>query len=91
MSRFGTLELLHKEMANMSNEQYRHCRIGKVIPKTSLFPLSPPMVPKLTLPKMWPFYDHAGAPSPQYMAKCGCKVGTACGNVACPHRLVATC
>jgi hypothetical protein len=30
---FGTLELLHKEMANLSNEQKRHCRIGKVTRK----------------------------------------------------------
>jgi hypothetical protein len=31
--RFGTLELLHKEVMNMSNEQKRHCRIGKVTRK----------------------------------------------------------
>jgi hypothetical protein len=28
--RFGTTKLLHKEMMNMSNEQIRHCRIGRV-------------------------------------------------------------
>lgn len=33
MSRFGTIDLLQKETANLSNEQTRHCRIGKVIRK----------------------------------------------------------
>lgn len=28
---FGTLDLLNKEIANMGNEQIRHCRIGKVL------------------------------------------------------------
>ena len=92
---FGTLELLHKEMANLSNEQTRHCRIGRVTLKArTLKPLAPAPLRSGVDPslwKMWPFNDDARAPTPQYMAKCGCKVGTACGNVACPHRLVATC
>jgi hypothetical protein len=30
-------------------------------------------------------------PSDMYLNKCGCKVGTVCNNVACPHLLVVTC
>lgn len=36
--RFGTTALLHKEIANMSNEQKRHCRIGKVTVKAKPVP-----------------------------------------------------
>lgn len=99
---FGTLELLHKEMANISNEQKRHCRIGKVTQKAKPYRFSPAL-PKPIQPaglKMWPHdgtplpmpqWPYADVPPPQYMAKCGCKVGSVCNNVACPHRLVVTC
>jgi hypothetical protein len=53
MSRFGTLELLHKEMMNIGNEQYRHCRIGRVHSKVPAIKfwetpiqLSPPLPSK---------------------------------------------
>jgi len=47
--RFGTAALMRKEIANLTNEQLRHCRIGKVRPKPS----------KLTVPDgwKWPGYD----------------------------------
>lgn len=41
--RFGTTALLHKEIANISNEQKRHCRIGKVHPKYRPQPVIPAM------------------------------------------------
>lgn len=33
--RFGTMALLHKEIANMANQEKRHCRIGKVTVKAT--------------------------------------------------------
>jgi len=51
--RFGTMALLHKEIANMSNEQKRHCRIGKVKVKApAVVPNIPPY--RFDRPPMWP-------------------------------------
>lgn len=38
--KFGTRTIMLKGIANMSNEQLRHCRIGKVTPKPSKLVLS---------------------------------------------------
>lgn len=75
-----------RRIENVVNRIQRHCKIGKVTPAI----YRPSTVPNV-LPTSWPFMDGPVTPSPQYMNKCGCKVGSACNNVACPHRLVATC
>ena len=76
-----------QERTNVTNITKRHCRIGKVREKTGipwmdrhLFPTGPqPIIPGVfTLPQM-------------SQPKCGCKPGTVCGNVACPHLPVVTC
>lgn len=46
--RFGTRAMMHKEIANISNELVRRCRIGKVRPKPS----------KLALPDGWKWPGH---------------------------------
>ena len=71
---------------NLLNAVHRHCVIGKVRAK---FRPTKPQTFILKHPGQWPFGDTEWKQT--YMDKCGCKVGTACGNVACPHRLVATC
>jgi len=80
-----------RRLENVVNRIQRHCRIGKVARKPA------PIVPAISellggLRVKQPYPPLMNFPrSPEYMPQCGCKVGTACGNVACPHRLVATC
>lgn len=87
---------------NRLNALYRRCRIGRVSRKMqTLGGMVPrPFPPKPVKPISWPHegtplpmpqYPYADVPPSQYMSKCGCKVGSACNNVACPYRLVATC
>jgi hypothetical protein len=87
--RFGTLKLLHKEMMNMSNEQIRHCRIGKVTPaiyRTTTKPALFPQPAKDDFTFQWPVvYADPGVP-----AMCRQCIGKACGNAACPARPFAT-
>jgi len=84
-----------RQTANQFNAAFRHCRIGKVTmkrrqpnPFRHIRPIKP----------TWPFsFEETNPPfadtewKQMFMDKCGCRVGTACGNVACPHRLAATC
>ncbi len=76
-----------RQFENGINKAVRHCKIGKVTRKTHPVP---DQIKDMFRGAFWP---HTGAPLPTqtYMPKCGCKVGAACGNVACPHRLIATC
>lgn len=78
---------------NMLNRQFRRCRIVNVKRKARpvnvggindfLRGFKQPIIPAYPLKNTeW---------TQTYMDKCGCKVGLACGNVACPHRPVATC
>ena len=76
-----------QDRTNVTNIKLRHCRIGKVREKTGIpwmdgriYPTVPqPVIPGVfTLPQMT-------------RPKCGCKPGTACGNVACPHITTGTC
>ena len=69
------------QFENSLNKAFRHCRIGKVKPKNTgnFGPFGLPVVMPMATP--W-----------QEMPKMcqGC-FGKACGNVACPLRLQATC
>lgn len=82
-------EAWERQFENRWNEFFRNCRIGRVISKTArgglldiLKHVRPPSVPG------YPNYDSGWVPGS--MPNCGCRVGSSCGNVACPHRLVAT-
>jgi hypothetical protein len=76
-----------RQTENRLNAVMRHCKIGKVTLKTTAkIPVR--LVPQPLKP-IWPFSDTEWKQT--YMDKCGCRVGSACGNVACPHRLIATC
>ncbi|MGR9130787.1 hypothetical protein [Rhizobium leguminosarum] len=80
-----------RQFENRLNVVIRHCKIGKVTPAIYR-PTTAPVAPKVNdIWKEWPFNDRSGVPSPQYLGECGCKVGTACGNAACPHALIAMC
>lgn len=88
MSRTVIIDEAERErrFINHLNEILRHCRIGKVRTKIvsgSGYILAP--IPKRWLPDWEP-----PAPTPMFMDKCGCRVGGACGNAACPHRMVVT-
>lgn len=74
-------------MVNHLNEILRHCRIGRVDEKVRpILPFTPGLG---CLPKS---PDLTGIMKPvMFMPKCGCRVGSACGNVACPHGSIATC
>lgn len=79
-----------RRAANSLNEILRHCRIGRVFHKfttasgtvvsTRLWMGPQPAIPGPL------FYE----PAPMFMDKCGCRVGSACGNAACPHRTMVT-
>lgn len=76
-----------RRFVNHLNEILRHCRIGKVRTKIVSghgYVLAP-------MPKRWFPDPERPAPTPMFMDKCGCRVGSACGNAACPHRMVVTC
>lgn len=73
---------------NHKNEIVRHCRIGRVERKTKL-PLMP-FSPAFDFVPSNPLLN-GDLQVGMFMPKCGCRVGSACGNVACPHRPVATC
>lgn len=76
-----------RRMVNHINEILRHCRIGHVTEKVRpILPFTPALD---YLPKG---QDLTGMLKPvMSMPKCGCRVGSACGNVACPHGAVVTC
>lgn len=75
-----------RQMINEINKAVRRCKIGRVRPKARPVP---DQIKDMFRAVMFP---SMGTPFPaQSMPKCGCKVGAACGNVACPHRLIATC
>ena len=76
-----------RRMVNHLNEILRHCRIGRVDEKVRpILPFTPGLD---YLPTR---QDLTGMLKPvMFMTKCGCRVGSACGNVACPHGSVATC
>jgi hypothetical protein len=76
---------LSRALEDVVNRSQRHCRIGKVKFKDK-FPLR--VVSKRPT-AIWIGQDTDWEQT--YMDKCGCKVGSACGNVACPHRLTVTC
>lgn len=80
-----------RALTNHLNEILRHCRIGRVEEKVGQ-PVRgiPPINIMRTLLPTWPF-DTANAPTPTFMDKCGCRVGSACGNAACPHMPIVTC
>lgn len=66
------------------NEVVRHCRIGKITMKNRM----PITIVHKPLKPIWIGEDTDWKQT--FMGKCGCRVGSACGNVACPHRLVVT-
>lgn len=77
-----------RRLENVINRLQRHCKIGKISPKP---PKSIHQVPDaFDILKI--MSQPIGQPTIYrgYMDKCGCKVGSSCGNAACPHRLVAT-
>lgn len=81
------------EVMNFLNERTRHCRIGKVRLKTGVKWADqgiPDMIRRRLNAPSWP-HDGRPLPTPQYMDKCGCKVGDVCMSVACPHRAVVYC
>lgn len=85
-----------RRFVNHLNEILRHCRIGRVRAK------APPVFkrgePFRGLPLDEPFKRYwkpdpimpSEIPTPMFMDKCGCRVGSACGNAACPHRMMVT-
>jgi hypothetical protein len=75
-------------MSNEINKSFRHCKIGKVVEKRIYRPVNVPGLSPYGKPFSWP---DIHAPFSAKMDKCGCKVGSVCNNVACPHRLIATC
>lgn len=68
-----------RRFVNHLNEILRHCRIGRVTEKAKTWPL----------PFNW--FPDTMKQGPMFMGKCGCRVGSACGNAACPHGMVVTC
>lgn len=84
-----------RRFVNHLNEILRHCRIGKVRAKTR--PVFTPGQPFKGLPvderfkRYWEPVMPSEIPTPLFMDKCGCRVGSACGNAACPHGMVVTC
>ncbi len=78
---------MSRVLANLVNQEKRRCRIGKVTLKKKDLEWRELVQP---LKPIWPFNSETGWRQ-TYMDTCGCKVGSACGNVACPHRLEATC
>lgn len=74
-----------KRIMNEINAFARRCRIGKVTWKHFIPAFMPPRYPG-PLPTM-PVLVDAG----KYMPKCGCKIGSACNNAACPHAAYVTC
>ncbi|MFC3072367.1 hypothetical protein [Shinella pollutisoli] len=81
-----------RRLVNHINEILRHCRIGRVEPKAR--PAVSPRIADIMLPypvmPAWPF-DSPSPPTPMFMDKCGCKVGSVCMNAACPHAVQVTC
>lgn len=81
-----------RRLVNHINEILRHCRIGRVEPKVR--PAISPLIPGIMSPRpilpSWPF-DSQNPPTPMFMDKCGCKVGSLCMNAACPHAVQVTC
>lgn len=83
--------ILATEDEAIANVTKRHCRIGKVSPKFRLRgdldiakPLPGSPMDRFTF--QWPMvYADPGTP-----AMCRQCIGKACGNVACPSRLIAT-
>lgn len=78
-----------KRFMNLINQAWRHCKIGKVTPKV----VNPPWSGwnKGAAPAHQRFFDQfMDLNKPTYMPKCGCRVGSACGNAACPHMPIAT-
>lgn len=74
-----------KRIMNEINAFARRCRIGKVMRK----PVSIKQFGLLhfyLVPGPMPAINETG-----YMPKCGCKLGSACCNAACPHATYATC
>lgn len=82
-----------RRYVNHLNEILRHCRIGRVKPKAPAFKRGEPF---RGLPVEEPFKRYwkpdpmNPAPTPMFMDRCGCRVGSACGNAACPHRMMVT-
>jgi len=81
-----------KKIMNAVNSFARHCKIGKVRPKTAGQRLVRSAIQARDMVPFWaginlaPSINEGG-----YMPKCGCKIGNACGNVACPHSPRVTC
>ncbi len=75
-----------RRFTNEINKAARRCVIGKVKRKL------PPVTDEMRNAFRGALWPHLDTPLPmQAMPKCGCKPGTLCMNVACPHRLIATC
>lgn len=74
---------------NRINAVFRHCKVRVKFDKQKAAQHPFKFGPRPSRPS-WP-HDGTPLPQPQYMGKCGCKVGSVCNNVACPHRFVATC
>jgi len=83
---FKLAEDMRRETENVVNRLHRHCRIGRITKKMMIH--GGEMV---KLPKGWTPDPLRQAISPMFMDKCGCRVGSACGNSACPHGVIATC
>ena len=87
-----TDEGILRNRENAVNEQDRHCRIGRVRKK------SPALwseksewwkhIPGVVFPEVFTFPQMTPT---QMTPMCGCKPGTICGNVACPHLSISTC
>jgi hypothetical protein len=77
---------------NMLNQRFRRCRIVNVKRKTPpvnmVGGLNDLLRKQLVIPA-YPFKNTEWAQT--YMDKCGCAVGSNCGNAACPHRSGAIC
>lgn len=80
-----------RRLENVVNRIQRHCRIGKVTAKPvyAQMPKLSDMLGGLRVRQTYPPLMNSPGQI-EYMQGCGCKVGQSCGNVACPHRLVAT-
>lgn len=74
-----------KQIMNAINVFARRCRIGKVTRKHFIADFISPRYPG-PLPTMPISVD-----ADKYMPKCGCKIGSACANAACPHAAYVTC
>jgi hypothetical protein len=82
-----------RRLENRLNAVVRRCRIGMITWKKpvsipSVFTPWAPNHPDLSKQFQWPI---PGAFQNQFMSKCGCRIGTACNNAACPHAPVVTC